>query len=208
LNISSLLVLPFDNFTGSDTLEYFVAGMHSSLIGGIGKIGSIHVKSKTTSRAYKDTEKSIPEIASEQNVDAIVEASVLCLGDTACFQVKVISAYPEEKQLWVQDYYVEKSQILNLYNRVTKEISEKINAILTPEETNLLAESRTVDPEAYDAFLKGQYYWEKLDKESMQKALDYFQLAIEKDLEWADPYAGLANAWACLGDFLKFSHRL
>jgi len=103
----------------------------------------------------------------------------------------------------VQDYYEDKSQILNLYNRVTKQISEEVNVILTPREENLLAESRTVDPDAYDAYLKGRYYWEKLDKKSAEKALDYFELATEIDPEWADPYAGLANAWG-LFSFFKF----
>ena len=195
LNISSLMVLPFDNFTGSDTLEYFVAGMHSSLIGDIGKISSIQVKSKTTSRAYKDTNKSIPEIASEQNVDAIVEASVLCLGDTICFQVKVLSAFPEEKLLWDQDYYIEKSQILNLYNLVTKDISDKINIILSPEEEKLLADAKKVDEDAYDAYLRGQIYWESLSKEGLEMATHYFNIAVEKDPDWEAPYAGLAMTW-------------
>ncbi|MEN8251907.1 MAG: tetratricopeptide repeat protein, partial [Bacteroidota bacterium] len=109
------------------------------------------------------------------------------------------SALSGEKQLWSQEYYVHKSQILNLYHKVTKQISKEINIILTPQEEVLLAETREVDPEAYDAYLKGQYYWEKLDKESMEKALAYFQIAIDKDPEWADPYAGLANAWGMLG---------
>ncbi|MEN8251464.1 MAG: hypothetical protein ABFS32_21240, partial [Bacteroidota bacterium] len=113
------------------------------------------------------------------------------------------SALSGEKQLWSQEYYVHKSQILNLYHKVTKQISEEIKIILTPQEEVLLAETREVDPEAYDAYLKGQYYWEKVDKESMQKALEYFQQAVEIEPEWADPYAGLANAWNALGTFFR-----
>jgi adenylate cyclase len=193
--ITSLVVLPFDNFTGDDELEYFVAGMHSSLISDIGKISALRVISKTTSNAYKDADKSMPEIASELGVNAVIEGSVLCLGDTICFQVKVVSAYPEEQQLWVQEYRVEKSQILNLYNTVTKEISNEINVILTPEEERLLARSRTVDGEAYDEFMKAHSYWEDFSKESLDKALDYLNSAIEKEPDWAPLYAGLANTW-------------
>ncbi len=193
--IKSIAVLPFENYTGSDELEYFVAGMHSSLIGDIGKISALRVISKTTSNAYKNVEKSISDIASELRVDAVIEASVLGLGDSVLIQVKLVSAFPEEQQLWVQDYYEEKSQILNLYNRVTKEISKEINILLTPREESLLAESRTVDPEAYDAYMKGQYYWGRLSKEGLQKAMDYFNIAIEKDPDWAPPYAGLAEVW-------------
>jgi len=202
-SISSLVVLPFDNFTGDDSLEYFVSGMHNALIGDIGKLSALRVPGKTTSNAYKNAEKSIPEIASELGVDAVIEASVLCLGDSICLQIKLVSAFPDEQQLWVQDYKEEKSKILDLYNQVTKQISDEIHIMLTPQEENFLAESKTVDPEAYDAFLKGQFYWEQLNKESMQKALEFFELAIEKDPEWADPYAGLANSWAMLGTFFR-----
>ncbi|MFC2124727.1 adenylate/guanylate cyclase domain-containing protein [Bacteroidota bacterium] len=201
--ISSLLVLPVDNYTDIDTLDYYMAGMHSSLCTDIGKINSLRVPSKTTANAYKKAGKSMAEIASELNVNYIIEPSVLCLGDSICLRISLHTAGPVEKQIWVQDYSVENSQILNLYNKVAKEISEKINVILTPEEENLLAESRTVDPEAYDAYLKGQFYWEKIDQDFLQRSLDYFQLAIEKDPEWADPYAGLANAWGMFATFFN-----
>ncbi len=170
----SILVLPFDNYIGSDTMEYFVAGMHSALIGDIGKISSLQVKSKTTANAYKDIEKSIPEIAAELGVNVIIEGSVVCLGDSICLQIKVVSAYPEEQTLWVQDYYEDKSQILQLYNTITKEISEEINVILTPEEENMLADSRAVDNKAYDAYLKGMYYWEQLTPEGLRKISGVF----------------------------------
>jgi len=98
----------------------------------------------------------------------------------------------------VQDYRVEKSQILNFYNKVTKKISKEINIVLTPQEESLLAESRTVDPEAYDAYLKGHYYYDDTSEESMQKALKYLNSAIEKEPNWAPLYAGLANVWMVL----------
>ena len=191
----SILVLPFDNYIGTDTLEYFVAGMHSALIGDIGKISSLQVKSKTTANAYKGVEKSIPEIAAELGVNVIIEGSVLCLGDSVCLQIKVVSAYPEEQTLWVQDYYEEKSQIFQLYNTITKEISEEINVLLTPEEEKMLAESRAVDNEAYDAYLKGMYYWEQLTPEGFEKSLEYFNKAMEIDSTWAYPYAAMATWW-------------
>src|SRR5690606_23052110 len=104
-------------------------------------------------------------------------------------------------QLWVQDFREEKSQILNLYHTVTRQISQKINVHLTPQEESLLSEDRLVDPDAYDAYLKGQYLWEQLNPETMMKALDYFQFAIDKDPGWAAPYAGMGMAWAVLKGF-------
>lgn len=191
--LSSILVLPFDNFTGDDDLEYFVAGMHSSLIVDIGKISALTIKSKTTANAYKNTKKSIPEIAAELNVDAIVEASVLCLGDSVCIQVKLMSVYPEEKQLWVKDYFEAKSQIFDLYNKVTKEISEEINVVLTPQEQTLLGEARPVNTDAYDAYLKGQFYLDQIGEKTLKVAAEYFKQAMEIDPSWAAPYAGLAE---------------
>ena len=191
----SIVILPFDNYTGSEELEYFVAGMHSSLIGAIGKISAMRVISKTTSNVYKNTEKSIPEIASDLGVNTVIEASVLSLGEKVCLQVKLVDAYPEEKQLWVQDYYEEKSQILNLYNTVTKEITNEINVLLTPKEARLLAKSRTVDREAYDAFLRSHQYWDDVSLESLNKAKEFLNNAVEKDPDWAPLYAGLAKVW-------------
>ena len=195
-DIRSLAILPFDNFTGSDSLEYFVEGMQSSLIGDLQKISALRVPSKTSSNSFKGAKTTIPEIATELKVDAAVEGTITCMGeDSICVQIRLIRAFPEEQQLWVEDYQIEKKEILNFYNKVTKQISQEINVALTPKEDLLLAASRTVNPEAYDAYLKGLYYWEKLDEKSIQKALEFFELASELDPEWADPYAGLANAW-------------
>ena len=184
-------------------IEYITAGIHNSLIGEIGKIGELNIISPYTSRSFKDSGKSLKEIASEANVDYIIEPALSCFGDNVCLKFIMTKIDSEEEQIWVEDYYEDKSQIFNMYNKITKEISEKINIILSPLEEEFLAASRDVDPEAYDAYLKGQYYWEKLDKESMEKALDYFELAIEKDPQWADPYADLANAWGTFGTFFR-----
>jgi TolB-like protein/cytochrome c-type biogenesis protein CcmH/NrfG len=191
----AIVVLPFDNFTGNSELEYFVAGMHASLIGSIGKVSGLRVISKTTSNAFKDTRKSIPEIAAELGVNKIVEASVLSLEEKISLQVKLINANPEEKQLWIRDYIEEKGQILNLYNTVTKEISQKINIKLTEEEERFLAKARTVDREVYDAYLKSYQYWEGFTDEALNKAKEYLIGAIKLDPEWAPLYTGLANIW-------------
>jgi len=201
-SIQSLAILPFDNFTGNDSLAYFVAGMQSSLIGDMQKVSALRIPSKTSSNSFKDSNTSIPEIATELKVDAAIEGEITCMGeDSICVQIRLIRAFPEEEQIWVQDYKIERGEILNFYNNVTKQISKEIDIALTPMEDRLLATSRKVNPEAYDAYLKGLYYWEKLDQQSAQKALRYFHLASELDPEWADPYAGLANAWGLFGFF-------
>jgi TolB-like protein/Tfp pilus assembly protein PilF len=194
-DIESLVVLPFDNFTGDDQLEYFVSGMHASLIGDMGQIGGMRVISKTSSNSYKGADKSIPEIATELGVDAVVESQVMCVGDTICLQIRVVTPFPEEKQLWSADYREEKSQILNLYNRVTKQIASEVRIELSPDEERVLNKDRTVDKEAYDHYLMGLFYWDKLSRESLDKALEYFDRAVAIDPDWAPPYAGIAQVW-------------
>ncbi|MEN8251168.1 MAG: hypothetical protein ABFS32_19705 [Bacteroidota bacterium] len=197
-SIESLVILPFHNYTGDDQLDYFVAGMHSSLIGDMGKVSSLRVLSETTSNIYKNAEKSIPQIASELGVDAVVEPTVTCFDDSICLQVKVFSAFPEEKLLWVTDYREDRRNILNLYNQITKQIAEEVKVELTDKEEILLADARTVNKDAYDNYLKGKFYWDRLGKEDLEKALEYLNHAIKLDPGWAPPYAGLAVAYGGL----------
>ena len=189
----SILVLPFDNYIGTDTLDFLVAGMHDALIGNIGKINALRVKSTTTAKAYKNSEKSIPEIANELGVNVVIEGSVLCIGDSVCLRVQIFDP-EEENQIWIQDYYEERSQILNLYNTITREISDEINVNLKPSEESMLTEYRTVNPDAYDAYVKGKLYLDQIDRKSLPLATQYFRRAIEIDPDWAPPYAGLAEA--------------
>ena len=119
-SIEALVVLPFDNFTGDEGLDFFVQGMHASLIGELGKIGGLRVTSKYTSSTFKESDLSIPEIAKRLHVDAAVEGAAISLGDTIELQIKLIVAFPREKQFWTADYTEPRSQILNLYNRITK----------------------------------------------------------------------------------------
>ena len=157
-DIQSLVILPFDNFTGDDALENMVSGMHSSLITDMGRVGSLQVKSRTSSNAFKGKNMTIPEIASELEADAALETAVTCLGDTICIQLRLVRTSGDEEQLWVADYREEKSQALNLYNRITKEIAQEVLVELSSDEEDILAEERTVDPDAYDAYLKGLYH--------------------------------------------------
>ncbi len=200
-DIQSLVILPFANYTGDDQLEWFVSGMHASLIMDMQRISGFDVINRTSSNAFKNVDMQVHEIALELNADAAIEADVMCLGDSICLRVKVISAFPEEKTLWSADYKEEKSQILNLYHLITKQIANEVNVKLTPQEESLLAETKTVDKEAYDAYLKGYQYWDDFSKESLNKALEYLNIAIEKDPEWAPLYAGLAIVWRGLAQF-------
>jgi len=200
-DIQSLLILPFDNFTGDDGLDYVAAGMHSSLIGDMGQISGLRIISKTTARNYKDLDMSLPEMATELNADAVVEPIVMCYGDSVCIQIRVVTPFPEEKQIWIGEYKEEKSQIMDLYNQVTKQIADEVMVQLTSEEEQMLAKTRTINSEAYDLYLRGLYYWDQFTPEALQLALEYFNKAIEIDPDWALPYAGVANFWVAVHQF-------
>lgn len=197
-DIQSLVILPFENFTGDDQLDNIVSGMHSLLIGDMGQIGGLRVVGKTSSNVYKEADKSAPEIAKELSVDAVVEATVMCFGDSVCMQFRLIRTKGKEDQIWIADYKEDKSQMLNLYNGITKKIAREVKVKLSPEEERLLARSRTVDREVYDAYLKGHQYLEDIDYESLNKAREYLNFAIDKDPEWAPLYSGLAVVWMSL----------
>ncbi|MGW8317151.1 MAG: hypothetical protein ACWGNV_16260, partial [Bacteroidales bacterium] len=194
-DIQSLMIFPFDNFTGDDGLDYVAAGMHSALIGDMGQVSALRVISETTASVYKKKEMSLAEIAREENIGAVIEPSVLCYGDSVCIQIRVIATYPEEKQLYVAEYKEDKSQILNLYSKITKEIAEDLKVELTPREEQMLARKNTVDREAYDAYLKSGQLLGDAGPESLYKSRDYLNGAIEKDPDWAPLYASLAGVW-------------
>jgi len=200
-DIQSLVILPFDNFTGDDQLENLVSGMHSSLITDVGRVGALQVKSRTSSNAFKGKNMTIPEIASELEADAALETAVTCLGDTICIQLRLVRTSGDEEQLWVADYREEKSQALNLFNRITRQIAEEVLVKLSSDEEDILAKERTVDPKAYDAYLTGLYHLNQLTPRDFQKAMDYFQRAMDLDPDWADPHAGMSVTWMFAGYF-------
>jgi adenylate cyclase len=193
-DIQSLAILPFENFTGDDQLDWVADGMHSTLIGDMGKVHGLRVLGKTTSNTYRETDMTATDIARKHNVDALLEPTLTCYGDMVCIQVRVITTHPEEKLLWVEDYMEEKSQMLNLSNRIVKKIARELKVNLTQQEETLFAESRMVDPEAYDAHLKGIYCLDQINPQSIPIAIESFKKAIEIEPGWAAPYAGLSAA--------------
>ena len=193
--IQSVAVLPFDNYTGDENLDYVAAGMHASLITDIGKVSALRVTGETSSSVYKNTDKSAPLIGEELNVDLLIEPTLTCYGDSVCVLIRAVTTTQEEKQILVREYRVDKNEILSFYGRVTKEIAQEVKVELSPEEIRLLSKSRIVDRKAYDEYLKARSYWNDFRKESLFKALDYLNRAIEKEPDWAPLYAGLAELW-------------
>jgi TolB-like protein len=193
--IHSLAILPFENFTGDEQLDYVAAGLHTSLIGDMGKLGALRVIGKTSSSIYLNSGKSASEISKELNVDALVEPAVMCYGDSICLQIKVITMHPEEQQLFVEEYKVDRSQVLNFFNQITKQIAEEMMVEITPEQERLLAKTRTVNREAFDEYLKAHFYWGDASRESLFKAVENLNSAIQREPDWAPLYSALAQVW-------------
>ena len=192
-DIESIAVLPFDNFTGNPDQDFMVGGIHDNLITALSQISALRVISKTSTLRYKNSNKSIPEIAKELKVDAIVEASVSKVKDKIQLNVQLIRAFPDEDHLWADVFDRPVEDIYSLLNEITQLISEKINLVLTPKESRNLTHSSQVNTQAYQAYLRGMFHWEKLSVKDFEIAKEYFEKAISFDPSFAPPYAALAH---------------
>lgn len=196
--IRSLAVLPMVNLSGDASQEYFTDGMTDELITDLGQISALRVISRTSVMPYKGARKPLPQIARELGVDAIVEGSVLRSGGQVRITAQLIEA-AADKHLWAHSYEGDLSDTLALQNQVARTIAEQIRINLNAQEQAALKKSRVVNPEAYEAYLKGRYFWNKRTGEGLKKAVEYFNAAIAKDPSYAQAYAGLADSFALLG---------
>lgn len=194
-DIQSLAVLPFSNHTGDSTQAYLASGMHFGLIGEIGQLGEIQVISRTSTLSYAETEKTIKEIASELNVDAIVEASLLKADDQINIQFNLVNAFPEERQIWSKTYEIAKENIVNLYSEVAKTVANEINFKLTPQTKDLLNKGHSVNPEAYELYLKGRFSLASLTPKGIDIAEKYFLRSVEIDSQFAPAFGALSGIW-------------
>src|SRR4029077_19015221 len=156
--------------------------------------------SRTSVMVYKGARKPLPQIARELNVDAVVEGTVLRSGDKVRITAQLIDASTDE-HLWSQSYEGELRDTLALQNRVAGAIADQIRISLTPQEQAALKNVKVVNPEAYESYLKGRYFWNKRTAEGLKVALAYFNQAIDEDPNYAQAYSGLADTYALLGDW-------
>jgi TolB-like protein/Tfp pilus assembly protein PilF len=193
--IDSIAVLPLENLTGDPEQEFFVDSATDELIGQLAQIGALRVISRRSVMQYKGVEKPLPEIAQELKVDAVVEGTVLRVGDSVRIRVQLIEALPEERNLWAQTYDRAMTDVLVMYKEMARAIADRIQVKLTPQEEANLAGARQVNPEAYEAYIKGRFHYYKLSPQDLEIALQYFELAREKDPDYALAYVGIAKVW-------------
>ena len=196
-----LAVLPLGNF--SKDPEYFVDGMTDALIASLSDIRGVRVISRQSVMRYKSSSEPLPAIARQLGVEIIVQGSVMRVGNRIRITAQLIRADPEQ-QLWAHSYERDMTDVLTLQNEVARAISREIGAKLEPAEERRLDKARPVDPQAYDAYLKGRHAWNQRTAASFASALEYFQEALRRDPTLALAHAGIADVYS-FGPIFGFS---
>jgi TolB-like protein/DNA-binding winged helix-turn-helix (wHTH) protein len=199
-DLRSLAVLPLENLSSDVSQEYFADGMTDELITALGTISRLRVISRTSVMPYKHVRKPLPQIARELNVDAVVEGTVLRSGDQVRITAQLIRASADE-HLWSHSYQGDVRDALQLQDKVARAIADGIRVTVSSQEQALLENPKIVNPAAYDAYLKGRYFWNKRTEQGLKRAVDYFDQARAIDPNYARAYSGLADTYALLGDW-------
>lgn len=198
--VRSIAVLPLLNLSNDAEQDYFADGMTDQLTTDLGKISALRVISRTSTARYKGTKKPMNEIGQELGVDVVVEGTVTRAGNHIRITANLVQTSPE-KHLWAESYESELGDILSLQNELAESIAAVVRIKLTPQEQQRLGGgTRPVKPEAYEDYLKGQYFFNKFTPEDNQKALAYFQKAVQEDPNLVSAYVGISNAYQILGN--------
>src|SRR5215472_13696600 len=207
--IHSLVVLPLENLSGDKGQEYFADGMTDELITNLAQIGSLRVISRTSAMHFKGSKETLPQIGRDLQVDAVVEGTVARGENRVRVTAQLVEASTDH-HLWARTYERDLKDVLALQDEIAQDVTEQIRVKLTPKEQGLLMHAHAVDPQAYDAYLRGRYWGNQTTPEEgmsaegpsrahASKALDYFQKAIAKDPSYSLAYAGLADSFLQLG---------
>ena len=196
--IRSLAVLPLQNLSADAAQDYFADGMTEALITDLAKTPGLKVISRTSIMQYKDSHKRLPQIARELGVDAIVEGAVLRSGDRVRITAQLVRA-ANDQHIWAESYERDLRDLVALQDDVSRSIATQIRKQIEPPEPQRLATSAAINPQAREDYLKGRYFWNLRSEAGYLKAIEYFQAAITKDPQYAQAYAGSADAHALLG---------
>ncbi len=193
-----LAVLPLANLSGDPEQDYLSDGLTQELINQLGRLhpATLSVIARTSIMQYKKSEKTVDQIGQELGVDYILEGSAIREGGRVRINTELIRV-KDQAQLWADGFEREMAGVLALQSDVAKKVSKALALKLLPSEAALLAGARPVNPEAYEAYLKGSQYWTRLTAADLDTAERYFDLALQKDPRFAPAHAGLAMVWAC-----------
>lgn len=196
--LMSLAVLPLKNLSNDPAEQYFADGMTDVLIADLAQISSLRVISRTSVMQFKETKKSLAEIAHQLNVDGVIEGSVLRSGDRVRITAELVDT-STDRHVWARTYERKVGDVLTLQGEVARAIAGEIQARITPQESGRLARNRTVSPAALEAYLKGRFFWGEYTEESLTKSIEAYEQATRIDPAYAAAYAGLSESWTGLG---------
>jgi TolB-like protein/Tfp pilus assembly protein PilF len=198
--IRSIAVLPFTNADGNPDAEYLSDGISESLINSLSQLAGIKVIARSSSFAYKGKEAEPHEVAKALGVEAILTGRVMQRGDNLLISAELVNA-SDMTHVWGGQYRRQAADALAVQEEIAREISEKLQVKLTAQEQERLVKRHTENIEAYEAYLKGRYFWSKRTVEDFKKSIEYFRQAIEKDPRYALAYTGLADSYILLGTY-------
>ena len=196
--IQSIAVLPLAELTSDTSADYFADGLTEALITAVARLGGVRVISRTSSMSYKNTRKSVPLIAQELNVDAILEGSVLRFGERLRLTCHLVDPR-SEGLVWSETFDRNLSDILSLHDDVTHSIASSVHARIRERSGSSVVPFRPILPEAYDSYLRGRYFWNKRTEPNLKKAIECFERALDFDPLYAPAYAGISDSYFYLG---------
>ena len=196
--VRSLMILPLESLSQDPEQGYFAEGLTEALTTALAKISALRVTSHTTATCYKRVNKPMPVIARELGIEGVIEGSVLRAEGRVRISVQLIHA-PTDAHLWAESYEREVRDTLTLQAEVARAIVEEIQVKLTPQERTQLERAPAIDPQAYDEYLRGRYYWSKRTFEGSRRAIRSFEEAIAREPRYAAAHAGLADCYGVLG---------
>jgi eukaryotic-like serine/threonine-protein kinase len=195
--ISSLAVLPLANLSGDPGQDYFSEGITEALTTELAQIGSLRVISRTSAMHFRDSRDTLPEIGRKLNVDAIVEGSVTRSANRVRITAHIIDT-KADRDLWARTYERDAKDLLSLEDEAARDIAAEIRIKVSSRETS---RSRSVSPEAYEAYLKGRFFWNKRTEGDVTKAIKYFEQATQIEPTYAEAYAGIAESYIVLNGY-------
>ena len=197
--IHSVAVLPFVNVGADPNIEYLADGVTDGIISSLSRIPDLRVMARSTVFSYKGREIIAKKVGKDLNVDAVLLGRISQRGDTLTIQTDLVSV-ADGSELWGEQYNRKVADLLSVQEDISKEIYDNLRPKLTGQEAPQLTKHYTENPEAYQLYLQGLYYWNKWTEGGFTKAIDYFNQAVERDPNYALAYAGLAGAYNFLGD--------
>ena len=200
LPVKSIAVLPFENRSGDPENAYFTEGVQDEILTRLAKIADLKVISRTSTQRFKSNPENLPQIAKQLGVAHILEGSVQKSGEEVRVNVQLINA-ATDAHLWAESFDRKLTDIFAVESEIAKSIADKLQAKLTGAEAHAMAVRPTENAEAYQAYLKGRYFWNKRTGPDLQKAIEYFKQAVDKDPNYALAYAGLGDSYILLSGF-------